>query len=217
MNTPATKLYVQYGCGPFSAPSRWENFDSSPTLRLQQLPVIGRLIKPRMHVAFHPDVLLGDILKGLPRIKENSCDGIYCCHVLEHLSYEDCLLAISNTFHILKPGGYFRCVVPDLECAARRYLDNLANNDQEANIKFLEETMLGKQQRVRGFKQLVQSSFGNSDHLYMWDQFSLTHILQQAGFRNVRRCQFNDCPDDMFNLVEEEIRFKNAVALEATK
>jgi SAM-dependent methyltransferase len=212
-----SKLYIQYGCGPFSAPAGWKNYDASPTLRLQQLPVIGKLLRSGMHVAFHPDVLLGDIRKGLPRIKENSCDGIYCSHVLEHLSYEDCRLAVKNTYHLLKPGGYFRCVVPDLESASRRYLDNLRSNDQEANIKFLEETMLGKQKRPSGFKQLVQHAFGNREHLYMWDRISLAHLLHQTGFRQVRPCDYNDCPDNMFQLVEEEIRFNNAVALEAIK
>ncbi|KAA2239911.1 methyltransferase domain-containing protein [Chitinophaga agrisoli] len=211
------KLYVQYGSGPFSAPAGWKNYDSSPTLRLQQLPVIGKFLQQKMHVAFHPDALLGDILKGLPGIAENSCDGVYCCHVLEHLSYDDCLTALRNTYHILRPGGCFRCVVPDLEAAARRYIDNLHGNDREANVKFMEETLLGKQRRVRGLRQLVQTAFGNREHLYMWDHVSLTHQLQQAGFRTVRRCTFNDAEDEMFKRVEEAIRFENAVALEATK
>jgi len=211
------RLYVQYGSGPYTAPAGWKNFDASPTLRLQQLPVIGKLLKKRMHVAFHPDALLGDILKGLPGIEENSCDGVYCCHVLEHLSYADCITAIRNTYRILKPGGIFRCVLPDLECAAWKYIDNLRNNDPEANVKFMEETLLGRQQRVRGVRQLIQTAFGNKEHQYMWDHTSLTHQLQQAGFRQVRRCAFNDAADEMFKLVEEEIRFQNAVALEATK
>jgi len=212
-----SRLYVQYGCGPFSAPAGWKNFDSSPTLKIQRIPVIGKLLKPVMHVSFHPDILPGDILKGLPGISESSCDGIYCSHVLEHLSYNDCKLAISNTFRLLKPGGYFRCVVPDLAGAARRYIDSLNNNDHRANVGFMEETLLGKEERIRGFKQLVQLALGNREHLYMWDDLSLTHQLAGAGFKNIRKCAFNDSSDNMFKLVEEEIRFNNAVALEATK
>ncbi|MCW3467873.1 class I SAM-dependent methyltransferase [Chitinophaga nivalis] len=214
---PGSKLYVQYGCGPFSAPPRWANYDASPTLRIQQLPVIGKLLRKRMHVAFHPDIILGDIIKGLPGVAADSCDGIYCSHVLEHLSYTDCVTAVRNTFRLLKPGGYFRCVVPDLEVAAKRYIDNLDGNDRQANIKFMEETLLGKQHRTRGFKQMIQGAFGNNAHLYMWDALSLSHILEENGFKQVRRCRFNDCPDEMFRLVEEENRFNNAVALEATK
>lgn len=32
--------FIQYGCG-LSAPAGWRNFDSSPTLRAQRLPVLG--------------------------------------------------------------------------------------------------------------------------------------------------------------------------------
>jgi SAM-dependent methyltransferase len=212
-----SKLYVQYGCGPYSAPKGWKNFDASPTLRIQQLPLIGILLRHRMHVTFPEDVLQGDILKGLPGVRENSCDGVYCSHVLEHLSYEDCQLAVSNTFRIMKPGGYFRCVVPDLETAAREYVQDLTNHDTEANTKFLEKTMLGKKQRQRGIKNLLSTSLGNHEHLYMWDNLSLTNILQEAGFKKVRTCRYNDCPDQMFRLVEESSRFDNAVALEAIK
>lgn len=212
-----SKLYVQYGCGPYSAPKGWKNFDASPTLRIQQLPLIGALLKNRMHVTFPSDVLQGDILKELPGVGANSCDGVYCSHVLEHLSYEDCRLAVNNTYRILKPGGYFRCVVPDLESAAREYVEDLANHDLTANTKFLEKTMLGKKQRPRGIKNLLSSTLGNHEHLYMWDNLSLTNILKEAGFKNVRACRYNDCADDMFRLVEEPSRFDNAVALEAIK
>ena len=35
--------YIQYGAGPSSCPEGWLSFDASPTLRLQRLPLIGRL------------------------------------------------------------------------------------------------------------------------------------------------------------------------------
>ncbi len=37
-------IYVQYGCG-LSAPAGWNNYDASPTLRLQKLPVVGDIFK----------------------------------------------------------------------------------------------------------------------------------------------------------------------------
>ncbi|HEX6859864.1 MAG TPA: hypothetical protein VF138_06660, partial [Caulobacteraceae bacterium] len=58
------KLYVQYGCG-LSAPDGWLNFDASPTLRLQRLPLVGRLLT-RGRVRFPEAVRYGDITRGLP-------------------------------------------------------------------------------------------------------------------------------------------------------
>ena len=65
-------LYVQYGCG-LSAPVGWQNFDASPTLRLQKIPLIGKLVRK---VDFPSNVLYGDIVKGLPGIAPQSCDGV---------------------------------------------------------------------------------------------------------------------------------------------
>ena len=49
------KKYVQYGCG-FSAPEQWLNFDASPTLRFERLPIIGSLYtknKSDFHAMFN--------------------------------------------------------------------------------------------------------------------------------------------------------------------
>ena len=100
-----TKIYVQYGCG-LSAPKEWINFDVSPTLRIQKTPILGSILKSKLNVTFPSNVLYGDVIKGLP-IDENSCDGLYCSHTLEHLSLQDFRQAIMNSFKILKKGGNF--------------------------------------------------------------------------------------------------------------
>ena len=40
-----TASHVQYGCG-FLAPGEWLNFDASPTLRLEKIPMLGPLMSP---------------------------------------------------------------------------------------------------------------------------------------------------------------------------
>lgn len=95
-----TKIYVHYGCG-LSAPKEWINFDVSLTLRIQKIPIIGQIIKHKLNTVFPENVRYGDTIKGLP-IDENSCDGIYCSHTLEHLSLQDFRIALKNTRKILK-------------------------------------------------------------------------------------------------------------------
>ena len=56
----------------------------------------------------------GDIVKGLP-VDYASCKGIYCFHVLEHLSPDNFRIALGNTYKFLQPGGVFRFVLPDLQ------------------------------------------------------------------------------------------------------
>ena len=128
-------IYVHYGCGSFT-PNEWINFDVSPSLRIQRTPVLGWLLKSKLHAVFADNVKYGNIIDGLPGIKENSCEGVYCSHVLEHLSLNDFRTALKNTYGILKPGGIFRCVVPDLEHAARVYIRALDEGQPDASIRF---------------------------------------------------------------------------------
>lgn len=206
-------LYIQYGCG-LSAPAGWKNYDASPTLRLQRLPLIGKLIQK---VDFPSAVLYGDIISGLPGISEESCDGVFCSHVLEHLSLEDFRRALHNTFTILKQGGIFRCILPDLEANINAYNAEKAAGDPDASLRFLDATLLGIRNRPSGFKEKIISLFGNSHHLWMWDKYSLQKELKAVGFSNIRLCKFNDSTDKHFTIVEEESRYYNAIAFEAIR
>lgn len=64
MTPAAAPLYLQYGCG-WCAPEGWLNFDASPTLRFERLPLIGRL-HTRNAERFPANVRYGDVVKGLP-------------------------------------------------------------------------------------------------------------------------------------------------------
>src|SRR5258708_24792378 len=119
------KLYIQYGCG-LSVGEGWLNFDSSPTLRIERLPIIGRHLSAYFSgnaQRFPEAVQYGDICQGLP-IVDNSAVGCYASHVLEHLGLEDLRRALANTFKMLAPGGIFRLIVPDLYERAKRYVND---------------------------------------------------------------------------------------------
>ena len=208
--------YVNYGCA-FKAPEKWINYDASPSLILQRLPVMGGVVKKSLYAPFPKNVRFGDIVKGLPE-RDRSCEGVFCSHTLEHLSLVDFRIALVNTLRMIKPGGVFRCVLPDLEQYARSYVNALASGDATASLKFIgNDTMLGTENRPRGLEGLLRSAIGNSRHLWMWDQFSLAKELKDAGFQAVRRCEIYDSNDPMFNLVEEPSRFESAIAFEARR
>ncbi|MCB0428966.1 MAG: hypothetical protein KDD54_02550 [Flavobacteriales bacterium] len=125
---------------------------------------------------------------------------------------------MKHTYDILKEGGKFRCIVPDLEYAAKKYLSDLENNVEEASIEFIgKNTLVGIEDRPQGLKGILTTVFGNSHHLWMWDHKSLAKELENIGFKNIRPCKFNDSQDNMFSHVEDPGRFENAVALECEK
>lgn len=207
------KRYVQYGCG-FTAPVEWINYDASPTLRFERIPVLGKLYT-RNKQRFPENVKYGDIVKGLPEMS-GAADGIYCSHILEHLAYEDFLTALKNTWFILKPGGIFRGVVPDLRSAVLDYIERYDRTDAPAN-NLMRNTMLGIETRAKSVSSIIKRLHGNSKHLWMWDYKSLEFELKKAGFLNIRQCRYGDSEDPFFNLVEEEERFFDAVGFECQK
>ncbi|MCB0482438.1 MAG: methyltransferase domain-containing protein, partial [Flavobacteriales bacterium] len=177
---------------------------------------IGKLLKGSLNTSFPENVKYGNIVSGLP-VEENSCDGIYSSHTLEHLSFKDFDLALKNTFKILKPRGKFRCIVPDLEILARNYVKALDNGDVIAGEAFIRSTLMGTVERPQGLKAVLSSIFGNSNHLWMWDSLGFKNKLTAVGFTELRDCSFNDSVDPMFKLVEDKDRFENAIAIECTK
>lgn len=135
-------LYVQYGCG-FCAPRGWKNLDASPTLRFEKLPILGRLYT-KNKTRFPKNVEYGDIVKGLP-IPAGCCSGIYASHVLEHLALDDFRIALKNTRILLRPGGVFRFVVPNLETLALAYINS---DEATAAEQFMRAVSLGSTTRL---------------------------------------------------------------------
>jgi len=203
--------YVQYGCG-WCAPEGWINFDASPTLRLEKIPGFRIFIKKNRQ-PFPPNVLYGDIIRGLP-IELGSCKGMYCSHVLEHLALEDLKSALKNTYSFLSEGGIFRFVIPDLRYYAQRYVND--SSGMAANA-FMNDTCLGQEKRERNIYGFFLQWFGNSQHRWMWDYHSIGEELRQAGFRKIRRANYNDSEDPMFRKVEEKERWENCLGIECVK
>lgn len=203
---------IQYGCG-LCAPPGWRNFDASPTLRLQRLPLLGYYFKQEPWPIFPANVEYGDIVKGLP-VVAHSCKAIYCSHILEHLALEDVRIALQHTYSYLEMGGTFRFVLPDLERLARDYLVSTETN---ASIQFMEQAHLGKKQRPRGMKEFIREFIGNSQHLWMWDFKALTCELEHVGFQNIRRAEFGDSSISRFTEVEDYGRWKDCLGVECIK
>jgi SAM-dependent methyltransferase len=190
----------------------WRNFDASPTLRFERLPLVGRMYTKNA-TRFPDCVEYGDIVKGLP-VPDESCDAVYCSHILEHLAPDDLRAALRNSRAILKPGGVFRFVLPDLEILARRYLDN---EEADACSHFMVQAHLGEQTRVRGISGLAKLWLGNSRHLWMWDFKGMRKELEQAGFRDVRRARFGDSTDPAFGHAESENMWCDCLGIECRK
>ena len=195
-----------------STAKSWINFDASPTLRFERLPLVGWAYTKNKQ-RFPKDVRYGDIVRGLP-IPAQSCSGLYASHVLEHLALDDCRIALRQSFTLLKPGGIFRMIVPDLEALIKQYVQMTT---AEASSEFMRRTSLGRAVAPRGLVDFAKAFLGHAEHLWMWDYKGMARELELAGFVAIRRCTFGDSQDPMFRDVEAPERFVDAVAIECAR
>jgi predicted SAM-dependent methyltransferase len=112
----------------------------------------------------NPDIV--DNAFTLETIEDNSVGLIYCCHMLEHLSYEESKQALRVWYKKLKPGGWLRLAVPDLEKACSLYL--LTKDKQKLKSMFW-----GSQRHMWDF------------HKNGWSRKDLEQDLYEAGFMDV--------------------------------
>jgi predicted SAM-dependent methyltransferase len=206
------KRRVNFGCG-LSVGEGWLNYDASPTLRLQRLPLAGGMARKVTKPVFPSLAQYGDVVKGLP-VQAETADLVYCSHTLEHLALDDFRRALGEVFRILKPGATFRGVLPDLEAEIARYLRDDAST---ACSSFMDYTGLGHASRPRGVRGVAQAVLGNSQHLWMWDYKGLETELRAAGFVHIRRAAYGDSPCPEFRAVESRDRWDGCLGFECSK
>jgi hypothetical protein len=213
MQNNSSYQYMQYGCGYTSNREGWLNFDASPTLYLQRIPLLGKLTGKLVRPRFPDNIIFGDILKNLP-IEKGSCKGIYCSHVLEHLSLDDMRIALQNTYAYLAPKGVFRLVMPDLDALIHQYIES---NNSSASIEFMKDSLLGVTKREKSIAGFFRTYFGNSHHLWLWDFKSAKIELENVGFTKIRRAKFGDSQDFKFTEIEDKTRWMNCLGIECQK
>jgi len=211
MQKPDRDAYIQYGCG-FCAPASWRNFDASPTLRFERIPMVGSLYS-RNASRFPDNVEYGDIVRGLP-VADGSCRAVYCSHVLEHLSLDEFRRALRNTRALLHDDGIFRLVMPDFEECVKAYM---SSQDAEASIRFMSSSGLGTEARPRSPGSMLSALFGHARHHWLWDFKAARLELERSGLREIRRARYGDSTETRFADVEEEARWTNCLGIECRK
>lgn len=149
-----------------------------------------------VNVDIWPAELSMDFRWGLP-FSEASATRVYLAHVLEHLYYPREAIALLEEIHrVLASGGRIRIVVPDIEASIdayvrndRRFFEGRKEGWPHWKIRTRLESFLGFA-GVGGYPGL----FG-LEHKWGYDLETVTHALEEAGFRNVERSSFQGSRD----------------------
>ena len=114
-----------------------------------------------------------DVTLGLP-FRDNSLQGIYTSHLLEHLKVSEIRRLLQECYRSLQRGGVLRIVVPSLEYAIEAYTTGRA--DMLPNWPDEYRSIGGK------FNNLMLC---RNQHATLFDFTLLEELLREAGFTAV--------------------------------
>lgn len=205
----------------------WINIDNSFNARLAKYPwvryllcKIGILPKKYYEIPWYEHIkslMVRDVRKRLPFGNE-SVDFIYSSHLMEHLRKDEAEKVLRECFRVLKSGGVLRLTVPDLELIARSYIKEIGNarNRRKTNAwlpseEFLETLDIGAEKSRASFV----SKIFPSRHKWMYDELSLTAVLNSLGFVNIEKGSYKVGRVPDIDLLDN--RPQNSLYLEAQK
>lgn len=146
-----------------------------------------------------------DVTKGLP-FKDNSSSFIFNEHFIEHITYENSEKILKEFYRILKNGGVVRIATPDLDYVVNKYLNDWKNQEW---LSWQEYSYI----KTKG--RMINVSFREWGHKYLYNEEDLTILLKTVGFRHISRCEFKKSNYPELN--DLETRKDSKLILEAIK
>ena len=168
---------INIGAGSLWRSDGWETLDNAPTSYPKKWQHYGKC---------------WDI-----KLKSNSYDIVFSSHTLEHVPQFRIEKTISEINRIMKIGGTFRVLVPDLEASARAYIKKDKNffkfskhYDESLGIggSFLKQIISPGGQTI-AINREFDEIFGGYAHLFCFDFELMKILLEKWGFSNVKKCK----------------------------
>ena len=178
------KVLLNVGCGPFPD-DNFINLDYAWT--------------PQLDVCW-------DIVKKPYPFPDQSFEGIFTEHCLEHIPFDKCLENLKEFYRLLKPGGTVRIIVPDGEIYCDLY--EKRKTDPSVTLPYGEN---------EGTAMIsINRIFRNHGHLFIYDFETFKYLLMQAGFTVINKEHFSTGNDQRL-LIDRPERAIESLYVEAVK
>jgi predicted SAM-dependent methyltransferase len=118
-------------------------------------------------------------------IGDNTINYIAGSHFIEHLDLNHGIRFLKESFRVMTSGGVIRLSCPDLEIYARNYIEE--NTDFFKN-KLIREWCAFSKAETAGEILAAKAYDSGGAHKWFYDFDSLKHILEEAGFCDIKRC-----------------------------
>jgi SAM-dependent methyltransferase len=174
---------LNWGCGPEPVPG-WVNAD--------------RLAAPGIQ-------LTGDIRDGLP-VADGAFDYVVSIHALQDVPYLDLARVLRELRRVLRPGGWLRLALPDLDRAIDAYLRG------DRHYFYIPD---GDAASLGGKLSVQMTWYGSSRSLFTAD--FVEELLRRADFSAVYRCRYRETTSPYAEIVELDNRERESLFIEATR
>ncbi|HEY6141724.1 MAG TPA: methyltransferase domain-containing protein [Thermoanaerobaculia bacterium] len=159
-------------------------------------------------------VVAFDVRTGLHFLDDASIDFIYNEHFFEHFDLRGGRKLLAECRRVLRPGGRMRISMPDLDRVVRRYLAGWADGAGEFRDyrrAFFGEPLLDTP------GELLNLSLRGYEHRFLYAEPDIVRMLEQSGFRNVRRVAHGVSEAAAFVGLETRSAEKEPLIVEAEK
>jgi predicted SAM-dependent methyltransferase len=126
-------------------------------------------------------------------IDDNSVDGIFTEHTLEHLTYEQDRRLLDECFRIMKSGARIRVVLPDVSLFVTHY----ASRDRGWFATWEQHVLAPRGRKLETPMMALSFVTQEYGHLSAWDHETVAHFLTRAGFVDIERTVFRQGRDPM--------------------
>lgn len=173
-----------------------------------------------------PGCIVHDLTKlPIPTIKDNTYDGVYSEHFIEHLERHDGVNLFKECLRILKPGGIIRTVWPSAEAIEWLRSDqDLSNHPFVAKYHsryVVRDTFCPPKYRNLRIQDQVAEGiiWQKGEHKHIWSTKEMINELSNIGYTNVIECEYGKSNFPEFNNIEkfDGMRECHSSVIEATK
>ena len=141
-----------------------------------------------------------DLRRALP-FDDNSFEGVYSEHTMTMLYPAEAMAVIREVHRVLKPGGIFRCSLPDLALFIQFY------NGEHSSPQFNKFSS-----GCEAIWNLTQNHLQRS----VWDAGMLKKHMLDAGFAHAEERAYREGPDERL-LVDQDYRAWESLYVEGRK
>jgi predicted SAM-dependent methyltransferase len=195
-NGAARELKLHLGCGSTVVPG-WENIDKSPSIVLARVPALRRalatvhvLTPEQANADFPSGIVRADVRRGLP-YEDATVHYIYSSHMIEHMSRWQGLALVKECRRVLMPDGVLRLATPDLAQVVDAYRSGVKGGAATPADAFMGGLGTFMEQPGSRLQRVVQRLFV-APHQWLYDEQSLTLLVEEAGFVDVGVREFRD-------------------------